>query len=675
MQKFRSNQTFNYKYASTLLKRNIITKRLFCNLTTSTSTANPTSISTSTSLVSNSNLFYSTQKNSYSLAIKRFYTSSTDSSNNILTPLTTTNNTKNIRRNDKNPTVTSASFSSLPTKEIATTTLKNIDTAHQTGKIQNVDFPFNSTISNPFENILMDLDGTTTLKPTQTTNPYQSLSTPKIDLASSTSTTPSSTISKSANASLELSNDTIVNEKNTSATPTSTTKTSITKDNYNKGNIEFDNEKDWENFQFEQPNSTTYLRTLSKMELFSLTCISLVTINKLILNIVIKLFPIIPTPLIQLFVSKLYCWWVLTPKEVLKCGKNLQKRGISNMMLSLTIENSEGDKNIDTDMIINETIESIHTILKPNLIKQLEDPALTNVNDVAPGYIALKPSALIERPNEVLMNFNNIGDEYWRAQREKLIDSCCKINQIIFDLNEELLQRYPERKAPFFVCTIDAEKFELQTKGVYDLQRILMKKFNTVESKLISCVGTWQLYLRHSRKEIDKEVELAKSGGYRLGLKLVRGAYMHSEPNRKSVIHETKFDTDVNYDQIMINIIKDMKIEGENSVYGHLMVASHNYKSQMIATQLLFKNKYANDIEYAKSNVVLGQLLGMADDLTYDLIHHHGATNIVKYVPWGPPRETKDYLLRRLQENGDAVRNDNGWPLLKNILKSLFFKN
>ena len=96
--------------------------------------------------------------------------------------------------------------------------------------------------------------------------------------------------------------------------------------------------------------------------------------------------------------------------------------------------------------------------------------------------------------------------------------------------------------------------------------------------------------------------------------------------------------------------------------------AHHNYQSQMLVTNLL---KSTQDNSYAKSNIVLGQLLGMADNVTYDLITNHGAKNIIKYVPWGPPLETKDYLLRRLQENGDAVRSDNGWPLIKAIAKSI----
>lgn len=45
----------------------------------------------------------------------------------------------------------------------------------------------------------------------------------------------------------------------------------------------------------------------------------------------------------------------------------------------------------------------------------------------------------------------------------------------------------------------------------------------------VSIVGTLQMYLTDSSKLLAKEEELANKNGYRLGLKLVRGAYIHSE--------------------------------------------------------------------------------------------------------------------------------------------------
>lgn len=412
------------------------------------------------------------------------------------------------------------------------------------------------------------------------------------------------------------------------------------------------------------PSSVNYLKTLSKKELFSLGMIGCVTLNKFTLDLAIKVFPFVPVFLIKWLISALYCGGD-NPKEVRECGENLQKRGISNMMLSLTIEDSEGVKNIDINYIVKETIKSVHEVLKPNLLKQLE--TAVDVNDVAPGYIALKPSALVANPSEVLLNFKN---EAWKAQREELINNCSAVTQVIYNLNQELLKKYPSRQAPFFVATIDAEKYDLQM-GVYELQRILFEKFNPQSSPIVSCIGTWQLYLTDSAQELQTEYERAKKEGYKLGLKLVRGAYIHSEPNRDAIIQPTKEASDVNYNNVITTVIEDLLAKGSKSTYGHLVVASHNYHSQMLATKLLEEKGSAA----GKHNVVLGQLLGMADNVTYDLITNHGVKNIIKYVPWGPPLETKDYLLRRLQENGDAVRADNGLPLLKSIAKSIFAKS
>lgn len=413
------------------------------------------------------------------------------------------------------------------------------------------------------------------------------------------------------------------------------------------------------------PTYEEYFKTLPKQTLFSLFLIGVCSLNKLTLSTATKVFPFIPLSLVRVLVSKLYCGGE-NMQEVLQCGKDLQKRGISNMMLSLTIENSEGVKQIENidQSIVEPTIESIYKVLKPNLLSQLDSLSSqhkNNINTIAPGYIALKPSALIENPNDVLMNYGTHPDS------QVLLDRCVRITQVVHDLNQELSKLYPSRKSPFFVSTIDAEKFDWQTKGVYSLQRQLMQKFN--RGPLISVVGTWQLYLSDSMKHLTDDALLAKQNGYRLGLKIVRGAYIHSEPNRDSIIFNTKLGTDNNYNNIMTMVLNDMKDNGEDSVYGHLVVASHNAESQIKAAVLL--DQLSEDT-YVRANVSLGQLLGMSDNLAYDLTNKYHMHNLIKYVPWGPAKETRDYLLRRLQENGDAVRSDNGWGLVKKVAKALF---
>lgn len=410
-------------------------------------------------------------------------------------------------------------------------------------------------------------------------------------------------------------------------------------------------------------DKTAYLNSLPTSLLLCYGAIGLCTLNKPILNLVIKLFPLIPTKLLDIFIGKIYCGGN-TPAQVVKTGEELTKRNINNMMLSLTIEDSEGVKNIDIDSIISETVDSIDTILKPHMTRVLESGKYDDINEIPPGYIAIKPSAVIEDPSNVLLNYKN--PEY-AARWNKLNANCSQICAKIEALNEEFAQKYPNRQSPFFSTVIDAEKFELQ-QGVYELQRNLFKKFNK-SSKPVNVVGTIQMYLKQSIDQIKLEEQLAQKENYRVGLKLVRGAYIHSEQNRSQVIFGTKQETDDAYNYGISYVLKDLMEKSKEAKLGHLVIATHNENSSRFAISKL--NSESSN-QYTKSNVVLGQLLGMCDDLTFELINKYKIKNIIKYVPWGPPVETKDYLLRRLQENGDAVRNDNGWPLVKNVLKVLY---
>ena len=58
-------------------------------------------------------------------------------------------------------------------------------------------------------------------------------------------------------------------------------------------------------------------------------------------------------------------------------------------------------------------------------------------------------------------------------------------------------------------------------------------------------------------------------------------------------------------------------------------------------------------IDPAEGGVFFGQLLGMADHLTFTLASH--GLKAYKYVPWGPVGEVLPYLVRRAQENADAL--------------------
>ncbi|KAG7660877.1 PUT1 [[Candida] subhashii] len=413
-------------------------------------------------------------------------------------------------------------------------------------------------------------------------------------------------------------------------------------------------------------NHAEHLKDFNNKELISFMMMGLCTLNKPTLNLCIKLFPYIPMFIIKQLVYRIYCGGE-TIDQVKMAGLRLHERGINNMMISLTIEACDGNDNIDPEFIVDETAKSVKEILVPHTIKMIE--MAKDVNDIPPGYVALKPTGFAKNAANVLRNYKS--DPECAKQFEDLVSKASIVCQAVYDANIELSKKYPNRVAPFVVGVVDAEKHELQ-EGVYELQRRLYSKFNHLNQP-VSVVGTLQMYLSESAQLLAKEEKLAIENKYRLGLKLVRGAYIHSEKNRGVVIHKTKQDTDENYNQgISYCIDSILSNAGNESTVGHLVVASHNGDSLRLASSKVYNE--VNESNKNKTNVVLGQLLGMADETTYDLINHHGIGNVIKYVPWGPPVETKEYLRRRLEENGDAVKTDNGWPLVKAVAQVLLAK-
>ncbi|EEQ37526.1 putative proline dehydrogenase [Clavispora lusitaniae] len=404
----------------------------------------------------------------------------------------------------------------------------------------------------------------------------------------------------------------------------------------------------------------SYLRDFSFSELFSFLVIGTATLNKSLLKASIKLFPYVPIPVIKALVYKIYCGGE-TITDVKQTGQKLTARGINNMMISLTIEACNGNDNIDPQYIVEETQKSIEEILIPHTLSVIETSG-KDINSIPAGYVALKPTGFVKNAAAVLKNYKS---EEYKKDFEDLVSKASQICKSVFEANKRLAAQYPERVSPFVVSVIDAEKHDLQ-EGVYELQRRLYKAFNPVGSP-VSVVGTLQMYLSESSNLLALEEKMARENNYRLGLKLVRGAYIHSEQDRSTIIHKTKEDTDTNYNRgISYCIDSILSSESNKSVIGHLVVASHNADSLRLASEKTYKS--INSVNNAnKSNICLGQLMGMADAITYDLINNEKIDNVIKYVPWGPPLETKEYLLRRLEENGDAVKNDNGLPLIKAV--------
>lgn len=198
---------------------------------------------------------------------------------------------------------------------------------------------------------------------------------------------------------------------------------------------------------------------------------------------------------------------------------------------------------------------------------------------------------------------------------------------------------------------IDAEESWIQ-KAIDDMTTELMAEINRGKTIVYN---TYQLY-RHDRFEyLKNEVEAAKKGGYLVGAKLVRGAYMEKERNRAgekgyaSPIQKDKDHSDKDYDLAL-----DYCIENINTI--SICAGSHNEKSSLHLTEIMKKHNVASN----DKRVYFAQLLGMSDHISYNLAD--AGFNVAKYVPYGPVKEVLPYLIRRAQEN-TSVKGQTGREL------------
>lgn len=187
---------------------------------------------------------------------------------------------------------------------------------------------------------------------------------------------------------------------------------------------------------------------------------------------------------------------------------------------------------------------------------------------------------------------------------------------------------------------IDAEESWIQ-QPVDDLADDLMSRFNK-ENVII--YNTFQLY-RHDRLlYLQKSFDKAQQGGYLLGAKLVRGAYMEKERKRAlemgypSPIQPDKESTDRDYDAAVRFCMERLDRLA-------VFIGTHNEDSSMLAASLMDKQK----LPHQHPHVNFSQLLGMSDNITFNLAH--AGYHVSKYLPYGPVKDVMPYLLRRAQEN------------------------
>ncbi len=206
------------------------------------------------------------------------------------------------------------------------------------------------------------------------------------------------------------------------------------------------------------------------------------------------------------------------------------------------------------------------------------------------------------------------------------------------------------------VCHIAADKgvgifFDAEESWIQDsidhLVTVMMRRYN--REKVI-VYNTFQLYRTDRLQFLFDSFDLAQKGGYLLGAKLVRGAYMDKERDRAeeygypSPIHATKAATDDAYNTAVRFCVDNYEQIGSCN-------ASHNADSARLQAELIVSKGIARNHPHLN----FCQLYGMSDNLTFNLAA--AGFNVAKYVPYGHVREVVPYLIRRAQENS-AVTGD-----------------
>lgn len=303
------------------------------------------------------------------------------------------------------------------------------------------------------------------------------------------------------------------------------------------------------------------------------------------------------------------------------CDQTISELGKYHIgtILDYSVEGKESE--VDFDACCKETIETIHKAKTNEHIPF----CVFKVTGLARFALLEKVSSESKLTPQEQEEFSKVKD------RVRLIcDEASKNHQPIF---------------------IDAEESWIQP-AIDQLADENMALFNKQD---VIVYNTYQLYRKDRLNFLKQTLEKAKINGFKVGAKLVRGAYMEKERERAlanqyaSPIQDTKENSDKDY-----NLALEFCMENIHTMA--LCAGTHNEKSSMYLTELMTKH----NVSISDKRVFFSQLLGMSDHISYNLAI--AGYNVSKYVPYGPVKEVLPYLIRRAQEN-TSVKGQTGREL------------
>ena len=240
----------------------------------------------------------------------------------------------------------------------------------------------------------------------------------------------------------------------------------------------------------------------------------------------------------------------------------------------------------------------------------------------------------IKEKSTCVNDINNTIEEYKKLSfNDNFKHIALKLSSFNFDYDKinEIIQHLILNDK---IVLIDAEEVAVQDK-INEYTNDFLIKYNKKE---VNIFKTYQMYRKDSLSMLRKDISSFEF----LGVKLVRGAYYKTDLETNK-LYTNKIDTDNDFhDAIMILVMNQI-----NS-----FICTHNKKdiNYLINFMDESKEKYSIDtfIIYHAS------LYGFINDETNKLIDANIKT--YKYLPYGSMEDAIPYLLRRLEENPQILK-------------------
>lgn len=295
-------------------------------------------------------------------------------------------------------------------------------------------------------------------------------------------------------------------------------------------------------------------------------------------------------------------------QESLKASKTLASRNVKTI-LDYSIEGKTKEE--DFDKTVQEIIGTIR-----------EGENNKNIPFAVFKVTGICLHDILEKSNDGIENLSTEEKKDYDKLKERVSIIC--------------LEAY-NRNVPIF---IDAEESWIQNT-IDRLAYEMSVKFN---QKTAIVYNTVQLY-RHDRLAFLKsEIARADKENFKLGVKLVRGAYMEKERDRAE---EQGYTSPIqpNKDAADKDFNASLKVVIERIDRVSFCAGTHNEESSMLLVKLL--KEYG--VDSSDPRAYFAQLLGMSDHISFNLADND--LMVAKYVPYGPIKEVLPYLIRRADEN------------------------